>query len=141
MLAKINDYSVPTFWDDFFNDFVPSKYYGRNYANTPAVNIIEDEKEFRIDIAVPGIGKDDFKLTLEDNVLSVSSKNENEQVEEKNKYTRQEFNYHSFSRSFRLNDSIDQEKIVAKHRDGILTVQLPKKKEAIKQGPRKISIS
>ncbi|MFC2090564.1 Hsp20/alpha crystallin family protein [Bacteroidota bacterium] len=140
MLAKINNYSVPTFWDDFFTDFVPSRYYGRNFATTPAVNIMEEDKEFRIDIAVPGLGKDDFTINLEDNVLSISSERKAEKQEEKSMYKRQEFNYASFCRSFRMNDSIDQEKINAKHSDGILSVFLPKKKEAVKQGPKQISI-
>ena len=141
MLAKIKNYSNPTFWDDYFNDFVPSRYYGRNYATTPAVNIIEEDKEFRIDIAVPGLEKEDFTIKLEDDVLSISSESKEENKEDSNRYTRQEFYYGSFCRSFRLNDSIDKNKINAKHKEGILTVTLPKKKEALKQGPKQITIS
>ena len=141
MLVKSNNYTVPTFWDDFFNDVVPSRYYGRNYASTPAVNIIEEDKEFRIDIAVPGLEKGDFAINLEDDVLSISSEREKENKEENGRYTRHEFNYGAFCRSFRLNDSIDQSKINAKHREGILSVILPKKKEALKQAPKQITIS
>ncbi len=140
MLAKYNRFYVPAYMDDFFNDAVSNRYYGKGYASRPAVNIVEENDEYRIDIAAAGLARDDFKIKIEDDVITVSSEKEESSNEENRNYTRREFNYGNFSRSFRLNEMIDQEKIRAEHRDGVLSVYLPRKEEAVKPGPRSIEI-
>ena len=76
MLARINRSYVPAYWDDFFNDTFFNNYKTANYKGTaPAVNVVEEEREFRIDFAVPGLAKEDFRIDLEKDVLTVSSEN------------------------------------------------------------------
>lgn len=141
MLAKYNKFYAPTYRDDFFNDFVSSRYYGRGYASTPAVNIKEENDEFRIDVAAAGLSKSDFKISIDSDILTISAERNESENEKNENYTRREFNFTSFSRSFQLNDSIDQDQIVADHKDGVLTIHLPKKKESVKPGPKNIEIS
>ena len=140
MLAKYNKFYVPAYRDDFFNDFVSSRYYGRNYANSPAVNISEENDAFRIEVAAAGLSKKDFKIDLENDLLTISSDRKEDKKESKNRYTRREFNYSSFSRSFQLTDTIDQEAINAQMEDGILKIVLPKKESEVKPGPKSIEI-
>ena len=141
MLAKYRNCYSPAYRDDFFNDLVSQRYYGRGFASTPAVNIIEENDGFRIEVAAAGLSRKDFKIHMEDNVLTVSAEKEQDKKEKKNHYTRREFNYASFSRSFKMDESIDQEGVKAEHRDGILMIHLPKKEESVKQGPKSIEIS
>lgn len=141
MIAKYRNCYAPAYRDDFFNDRVSQKYYGRGFASTPAVNIIEENDGFRIEVAAAGLSKDDFRIHLEDDVLTVSAEKEQDGKDEQGKYTRREFNYTSFKRSFRLDDSIDQEAVKAEHANGILKIHLSKREEAVKQGPKSIEIS
>lgn len=141
MLAKYNRCYTPAYRDDFFNDFVSGRYYGRGYASTPAVNISEENDEFRIEVAAPGLAKGDFRIDLNNDVLTVSSERKDEKREKKENYTRREFNFSSFSRSFKLTDAVDQDQINAVHVDGVLTIHLPKKEETVKAGPKSIEIS
>jgi HSP20 family protein len=142
MLARFNRGSVPGTWDDFFNDsFFDSFNLGRRSASCPAVNIMEDEKEFRIDVAAPGLSKDDIKIDLDDDVLTVSSEQKDEKEDKSSRYMRREFSYSSFKRSFQLPDTIDRDHIRASHDSGILTIQLPKKKEVVQKASKQIEIS
>ncbi len=140
MLVKYNKCNAPVYKDDFFNDFVSRRYYGSGYGSSPAVNIIEEADAFIIDVAAAGLSKDDFKIELADDVLTISSDKKEDKKSESNNYTRREFYYGSFTRSFRMNDSIDREAIRAEHIDGILRIHLPKLEEAKKTGPRSIDI-
>lgn len=109
-------------------------------SSLPAVNIVEDNDRFAIEFAAPGLKKEDFKVNLDNNVLTVSSERE-ESDEEKNKnYTRREFNYSAFQRSFTLPDTADAEKISAEYKDGVLKIEIPKKEEAKVKPVREISI-
>jgi len=142
MITKYRNCYSPAYRDDFFNDRVSQKYYGRGFASAPAVNIVEAHDGFRIDVAAAGLTKDDFKIHIEDDVMTVSaSKEQDKQKDAQDNYTRREFNYASFSRSFQLDESIDQESVKAEHMNGILKIHLPKLKEAVKQGPKSIKIS
>jgi len=141
MLAKYNKSYAPAYRDDFFNDLVSRKYYGRNYASTPAVNIIESKDGFRIDVAAAGLSKNDFKIDIDEDILTISAKKEEDTKENEPNYTRREFNFTSFSRSFVLDETIDQDGIKAEHVDGILKIHLPKKEEMVKKGPKNIRIS
>lgn len=141
MLAKYNKFYTPAFKDDFFNDLVGRRYYGNGYGSMPAVNIIEENDGFRIDVAAAGLSKADFKIDLNNDILTISAERKEEKNEEKQNYTRREFNFGTFSRSFQLNEDINQEAIKAEHNNGILTVHLPKKEESLKSGPKSIKIA
>lgn len=121
-----------SFFDDFFTkdlmDF-NRRPFEENSLTIPSVNVKEEENGFEIQVAAPGIKKQDFKINLDRNVLSISSENksENEEVDKDGKFTRREFNYSSFSRSFTLPEMVETDKIEATYEDGILKVSVPKK--------------
>jgi len=138
MLAKIHRRYVPAYWDDFFND---SFFNGMaRFNRTPSVNIIEDEMEYRIEMAVPGMSRDDFRIDLEDDILTISSGQREEKEEKEHMYMRREFSFGTFKRSFRLPETVNQEKIEASHKDGILTVSLPRQEEVVQNAARQIHI-
>jgi len=107
----------------------------------PAVNIAENENEFQIEIAAPGLNKEDFKINLEKDQLSVSAgkQEENQEVIGNKKYNRREYNYSVFSRNFTLPETVDTNKIQAEYKDGILFIYISKKEE-LKIQSREISI-
>jgi len=117
------------FYNGLLNDFENDLFKHKNNSDVPAVNIQEDEKQFLLELAVPGMKKDDFKIDLENQVLTISSETKEETEKTENNYTRREFSYNSFSRSFTLPKSIVSEKIKADYKDGILKISLPKNKE------------
>jgi HSP20 family protein len=101
-------------------------------GDIPAVNIKEENNKFVLEMAAPGLKKDDFNINLDNYVLTISSEKKEEQKEDKDNYTRREFLYTSFSRSFTLPKTVDIDKIKADYKNGILTVTLPKKEEEAK---------
>ncbi len=122
--------------DTFFNLDFPR--IGNGWVNkVPAANVKENENEFVIDLAAPGMKKSDFHIDIENGALCISSEKEEESEEKSGDYTRREFSYSSFSRSFRLPDSVNEEKIKAKYENGVLIVSLPKKEEAKKLSAKK----
>ena len=98
--------------------------------NVPSVNIKENEKEFKIELAAPGFNKNDFHVNVEDNVLTITVEDKKPSDEENELYTKKEFNYNSFYRSFMLPLTINSEAVDAKYADGILKLCIPKKEEA-----------
>ena len=129
---------ITSLFDDYVNqdwDFKVS-----SSAGTPAVNIKELDNQFEIDLAVPGKKKSDFEIEVEDGLLSISSSLEEEQVTEKGKFTRREFSYNSFKRTFTIPDSVDPSNIEAQYSDGVLQLRLPKRKEALPQPKKLIKI-
>ena len=140
MIARINRSYVPSYLDDIFNDQSFNSYFGTRNVSTPAVNVIEDNDEFRIDVASPGLAKNDFKIDVNDDLITISADKEIENESSDDRYMRREFNYSSFKRSFQLPDSVNQDKISANHADGILSVHLPKKEEEVSKGPRTVAI-
>ena len=117
--------------------------------NRPAANIIDNEKDFTIELAVPGMSKQDFNIKLDDDILSISVEREEQEEKpadakamagEERNFTRREFRYDGFCRSFSMPDIVDQEKIKADYKNGVLSVMLPKSEEAKVQG-REIKIS
>ncbi len=138
-LMKKNERNFPSVFSDLF-DY--DKFFGgpmfKDFENAlPATNVKETEKEFKIELAVPGFKKEDFKVNLDNDVLTISAETKNEKKEENEKYTRKEFSYNSFSRSFQLPKTANNEKINAKYEDGILKLDISKKEEAIKQDNKK----
>lgn len=108
--------------------------------NRPAANIIENEKDFVIELAVPGMSKEDFNIKLEDDILSISVEHKEAEENEEKNYSRREFRYDGFTRSFSLSENINQEKIKADYKNGVLSITLPKSEETKIKG-REIRIS
>lgn len=146
-LIKRENYS-PT-WPGIFNDFLSRDWYdwsNQNFSLTnttiPSVNIKENENEFVVEMAAPGMTKDDFNIELNNTVLTISSeKQTNSQSKEGENVTRREFSYQSFSRSFTLPVIVETDKISAKYENGILMVNIPKKEEAKPKPLKQIKIS
>ena len=127
---------------NLFNDVVTNSVgeMEKNLVKSrPAVNVIEGKEDFRLEIAAPGLKKSDFNIHVEKDVLTISAKVENEKVEGV-KYSRKEFDYNEFKRTFHLPETIDTTKIEAKFEDGILYLALAKKEEAKELPARKIAI-
>lgn len=141
VLRKRND--LPSLFNGFFDDDVfPGFFLNFDKRNgTPAVNIVESKDDYRIEVAAPGLDKSDFKIDLENNVLTISAEKEDKQEEKNEQYVRREFNYSSFSRSFTLSDAMSPDKISAQHKDGVLHVIIPKREEAKEKPARTIKIS
>lgn len=137
-----NSRFLPSFTDDFFGkDFMADIFDSSVNKTIPEVNVIENAEAFMIEVAAPGLEKKDFKIDLNNNVLTISSEREAKQVDEKEKYIRREFSYSSFQRSFSLPESVDSDKIKANHKDGILKIEIPKRDEAKEKPKREIKIS
>ena len=132
----------PSLVEEFFNGEVFPKFFDADTQHSiPAVNIVENKDEYRIDVAAPGLNKEDFKINLENNVLTVSSEKEEKREKKDELYMRKEFSYYSFNRSFTLPMTVDSEKIKATQKDGILQILIPKKEEARVKPMREIKIS
>jgi len=141
MLPTITRRSYKPFYMSnlFDDDFFPV-FSGR--SNTmPSVNIRENEKNYSIELAVPGIDKDNLKIDINEDVLTVSSEAKNESEESHEGYKRKEFSYASFCRSFYIPENVNKEKIEASYKDGILSVGLPKEAEEKNKITRQIKIS
>lgn len=145
-LARRTNMFLPSFWDNFLSKDLMD-WGSSNFSTTdttlPAVNVKESDESFEIEVAAPGMNKEDFKVNLENNVLSISSeKREERKDEEKGRYTRREFSYQSFQRSFTIPENlVEGDKIAAKYCDGVLCIHLPKKEELKPKPAREIQIS
>ena len=122
--------NYPIMFDEFFNDFFNVKP-----MSVPPHNIMETENDFQIEFSVPGSNKKDFEIEVENDNIKIIKKKED--LDTTNNYSRQEFNYSFFEKSFYLPESIDQSKITSKYDNGILRIFLPKKSEVIIQNQRK----
>ena len=107
----------------------------------PAVNITEHKDEYKVSLAAPGLKKDDFKIEVNGNILTISSEKEESKEDFDKKFTRKEYSYSSFSRSFTLPEEINQEKIEAKYEDGVLKISLPRNEEAKKLSAKNIAVN
>ena len=111
----------------FFNDFFDNDWMMKTNATAPAINVVESDKDYKVEVAAPGMKKEDFNIHLgENNELVITMEQKNENKEEHKKYLRREFAYSKFQQSFVLPDNIEKEKISASVNDGILTIELPK---------------
>ena len=129
----------PSLFDEFFTrdfgiDLAPRTY------QTPAVNITEKEDAFHMELVAPCKEKKDFDVVLEEDTLTISTTSENEIVEDDTQFTRREFDYTSFTRSFRIPETIDTKRIKANYKNGLLSIVLPKQKEAIPEPKKQIEI-
>ena len=137
-IVKFNNKQIfPSLINEFFNDDFGVNFLNNNHS-VPSVNTIENDDSFEIDLAVPGMKKDDFSIELENNVLIISSETSNNVSNENLRLN--EFNYSSFQRSFKIPESVNLDKIKGNYKNGILKVLLPKKKESISKTNRVITI-
>lgn len=135
--------NLPTLFNDFFKPwnewFDNGSLFGRTLS-VPAVNINENNDNYEVSLAVPGLKKDDFKIDVNGNMLTISSEKEETKEEKDKTFTRKEYNYSSFSRSFTLPEEVNKEKIEAKYEEGVLKLTLPRKEEAKKATAKKIAV-
>ena len=141
--SNANFPTLSNWLDDIFNRDLPSVFTSNfNTGITlPKVNIKETADAFMVEMAVPGLKKSDFHLDLDNQILSISTETKEENEFQEENYTRREFGYASFKRTFNLPESVNDEKINANYKDGILSILLPKKEEAKQKPPRTIKIS
>ncbi len=120
--------------DNFFNDDWVKSFY-KKATNIPAINVIEKENEYDMEMAVPGMTKEDLNVQVEDNYLNISMEKslKNEEKDGKGNYLRREFSIQHFSRSFELPENVNKEKITAKAENGILKIVLPKQEHDVKK--------
>ena len=141
-LAKLSE-RMPSVFDDFFKPwnewFDNGGFLGRT-MNVPAVNITELKDEYRVNLAAPGLKKEDFKIDVDGNMLTISSEKEENKEEKDKKFTRKEYSYSSFSRTFTLPEEINKEKIEARYEDGVLKISLPRREEARKLTAKHIAV-
>ena len=130
---------LPSVFDDYFNtDFMP-----RANATAPAINVIENEKDYVVELAAPGLKKEDFVVNINNDgnlTIKMEQKQENKEENKKTHYLRREFSYSKYEQTLLLPDDVDKEKIAAKVNDGVLTVVLPKLSQVEQSASRQISV-
>lgn len=148
IVKRTNGSLLPTdprsLFDDFFNRELfnwGNNNFSASRTTLPSINIKELEKAFEVEVAAPGMQKEDFRITLDGNLLTISSSKEEQQDESSGNYTRKEFSYQTFQRSFELSkDVVDDENMEARYENGVLKLTIPKKESALPQSPRLIEI-
>jgi len=142
MIPKLrNKRFLPGFEDDVFGkDFLKDFFDFESNPSVPDVNVREDKDKYTIEVAAPGLDKKDFDVNIQNNVLTISSEKEAKDEDKEDSFLRREFSYSSFQRSFSLPETVKVEDIKAKHENGVLYVELPKKKEAVEKASKKIDI-
>lgn len=135
--------SLSSWFDDFSLGEFPSVFTSNfnTGISLPKVNIKEVDDAYIVEMAVPGLKKSDFNIDIDNKTLSISAELEEKTEKEDDGYTRREFGYSSFKRTFTLPETVDDDKIEAKYNEGILFVTLPKREEAKQKPPRNIEIS
>jgi len=144
LVKKENGYApLSQFFDDFLTrDLFDWPSFSNTNTTIPKVNIQETDNDFWVEMAAPGMKKEDFKIELDNDLLTISSEVKHEHnEEEKGRYTRREFSYQSFQRSFRLPETVEEDKIKAKYEEGVLKLMIPKREEARRKPARTIKIS
>jgi len=141
MLVKHKPFrTFPSIMDNIFNDWPGTNFSDIN-RSVPAVNIKENNDEFIVALAAPGMEKKDFNINLENDVLTISSEKKVEKSEDKDNYSLREYNYQSFTRSFNVpKDMVDGDKIAAKYKNGELIIKVPKREEVKAKPPRLIEV-
>jgi HSP20 family protein len=139
-IVKRNNLVFPALMNEIFK---PDWFGGmENMAsNVPAVNVKDNERNFELELAVPGRKKEDFNIEVDNDVLTISFEVKSEEAQKTENYTRREFSLKSFKRAFTLPETVDKDKIDATYMDGILKFTLPKKEEALPRPKRLIELS
>lgn len=139
-LADRSNYAFSPLFDEVIDNFLGGTTFNRAMFNRmPAVNISETEKGYEIEFAAPGYEKNEFRISLEKNILTVSAEKKEQKEEKQEGYTRREFGYNSFKRSFTLPESTKEDEIRAEYKNGILHVNIPKS-DGEKNKSRDISV-
>ncbi|ETN94928.1 HSP20 family protein [Zhouia amylolytica] len=127
---------------DFFDtdDFFKDAFWTKAMIEQPALNIKESEESFELEMAAPGLSKDDFNISIDDGYLNISAEKKETKEEEEANYTRKEFNYNSFKRSLLLPDSILEDDVDATYNEGLLRIKLNKKEDAKKHTSKTINV-
>ncbi len=137
--------TVPSLFDDFFSRELfnwGNNNFSANRTTVPAVNIHETDSQYEVEVAAPGMDKKDFQVSLEGNLLTISSTKTAESEKTEKGYTRREFSYQSFQRAFELpKDVVDGDKITARYENGLLHLAIPKKEALKQQSPRLIEVA
>jgi HSP20 family protein len=138
-----NSFNLPALFDDFFTRDLFQPSFGNTGVSTPAVNIIETNDDFRVEMVAPGMKKENFNVEIQGNILTISYDHEDNREGARRdwKYRTHEYNYHSFTRSFSLPETVESENIQAKYEDGILNLIIPKQENAKGKVARQITIS
>lgn len=139
LIRRTSNPLFPSLLDEFFGSDTPFSALS-NRSHVPSVNISETDTNFELALAAPGKTRKDFNVELDDHVLTVSSESKHEDESKTDQYTRREFRYDNFQRSFRLPETVDTAGIKAKYDNGILTISLPKHEEAIPEPKKQIEI-
>jgi len=132
---------VPTFFDSLFGKEFFDYNFNNSVASLPAANIKETKDAFSLQLAAPGMKKSDFKVEVNNNVLTISSEKESTSDEQNEGYSRKEFSYHTFTRSFNLPQTVNKDLITASYNDGLLVLNIPKREEAKEKPARLIDIA
>ena len=141
-LAKLSE-RMPSVFDDFFkpwNEWFDNSGLPGRAMNVPAVNITEQKDAYLVSLAAPGLKKEDFKIDMEGNMLTISSEKEENKEEKDKRFTRKEYSYSSFSRSFTLPDEVNKDKIDANYADGVLKITLPRNEHEKKPSAKQIAV-
>ncbi len=139
-IVKRNNLLFPSLMNEFFR---PDWFGGMETLNNtvPAVNIKENDKDFELELAIPGFKKEDFNIEVDENILTISSEVKSENESKEHNYTKREFSYASFKRAFTLPETVDEDNINANYESGILRLSLPKREEALPKPKRLIEIA
>ena len=142
-LVKTNE-RFPAVWEDFFKPWNEWFTNGDSLFNrsltVPAVNISETKDQYEVSLAAPGMKKDDFRIDVEGDLLTISSEKEENKTENEKKFTRREYSYSSFRRTFTLPKDVNKEKIEARYENGVLILSLPLKPEIRKEAAKQIAV-
>lgn len=136
LVKRNNNVFFPSVLDEFFKP----DWVGASNISVPPVNIRETDTSYEVELSAPGKSKEDFNIDVDQNVLTISSEFKTENKSEEGKYTRREFSFSSFRRSFTLPETVNDENITARYENGILSLTLPKKEEALPKAKRTIQI-
>lgn len=134
-------YAYPTVFDEFFKDFWSEGGTSGSASFVPSTNVWEDDDKFNIELSAPGFNKEDIKVEVEENVLTIAGEHKTEAEKTEKTYTRKEFSFGSFKRSFTLPETVNAENINAKYENGILRMELPKKTVEVSKATKQIEIS
>jgi HSP20 family protein len=144
-LIKRNGFTFPSLVNDLLNsnfpDFSGDVFNWQSPRNIPSVNVTETAKEFKIEMAVPGLERKDFKVEMEDGMLKISAEKQDEKEEKGKNWLRKEFSYSQFSRSFQMPENILADKIDARYENGILRIELPKNEVTVESRKKEIAVS
>ncbi len=131
--------------ENWLTDFVDNNRFFdadwmKRYQEIPAVNVKEKDKEFEIELAAPGLRKEDFQITVENGILTVMAEREEEKEMKEENFTRKEFSYENFTRSFNLPENVNEEKVDAHYENGILQLKIGKKQIVAQKKPKAIAV-